>query len=104
MGKKNPELCERPRCRERWTLLLEITYPREFFGGREAKRRLCDVHGEPYIGERETVKYSEEGHEFRRPANPYRYRDEIDGRLICLRRRSELSKEELEKLGCPEEG
>lgn len=100
MGKKNPTLCERPHCRERWTLLLEITYPPQFFGGRKAKGRFCKAHGEVYLGPTETVEYSEEGHAFRFPADPYLYKN--DDRLIYLRRRSELSKEELEELGCLE--
>lgn len=83
--------------------MLEITYPPEFFGGREVKARLCKAHGEVYLGPTERVEHTEEGHEFRFPADPYRYRDEIDRRLICLRRRSELSQEALEKLGCHEE-
>jgi hypothetical protein len=100
VGKKNPTLCERPHCRERWTLLLEITYPPQFFGGRKAKGRFCKAHGEVYLGPTETVEYSEEGHAFRFPADPYLYKN--DDRLIYLRRRSELSKEELEELGCLE--
>jgi len=104
VGKKNPELCERPHCREHWTFLVEITYLLQFFGGREAKGRFCDDHGKPYLGPTERVEHTEEGHEFRFPANPYRHRDEIDGRLIYVRRRSELPEEELEKLGCPAKG
>lgn len=52
----------------------------------------------------ERVERIEEGHEFRFAADPYRYQDEIGGRLIYLRSRSKLSKEGLEKLVCHEKG
>jgi hypothetical protein len=47
MGKKNPNLCERPYCREPWSHL--ISGHDEHFGGRGWVLRVCEEHMETYV-------------------------------------------------------
>jgi hypothetical protein len=43
---KNPELCQRPWCRERWTKTISGYESR--FGGRIRKLNVCDFHAKFY--------------------------------------------------------
>jgi hypothetical protein len=43
---KNRDLCERPYCRERWTLLVTKYDTRQRRGW---KLRVCTEHGKPYL-------------------------------------------------------
>lgn len=46
MGKKDPNLCERPYCRETWK--VEVNGFDERFGGRRWKAHFCNEHAKPY--------------------------------------------------------
>ena len=49
MGKKNPNLCERPYCRERWTVTVSAWRGYARFGrGQGWVLRLCDSHAAEY--------------------------------------------------------
>jgi hypothetical protein len=45
MSRKNPDLCERPYCRERWT--VEVVGGNEHWHSRWTLH-VCDSHGEEY--------------------------------------------------------
>ena len=58
---KNPDLCQRPRCRERW-LYLVTGYPHFFPLGRVKrpwKVRLCREHAKGYGGQPRDQFYPE---------------------------------------------
>jgi hypothetical protein len=46
MGKKNPDLCERPYCRHPYTKVIS-GYTR-YFGGKRWTLRVCDEHAAGY--------------------------------------------------------
>jgi hypothetical protein len=64
---KNPDLCQRPHCREPWAYLVTGLDP--YFGRRKWTLRVCSAHAEPYlsgepvdsVGRRITVRAREEG-------------------------------------------
>jgi len=53
MGKKNPNLCERPYCRERWTVLVKGWS--RYFGGRRWELQVCPEHAGGYDDGQDSV-------------------------------------------------
>lgn len=68
-ARKNPDLCQRPHCRESWAYLVTGRDPRSYFGGRTWKLRVCSRHVEEYgsgsytdaVGRRITVTSRQDG-------------------------------------------